>query len=56
MTDLKLYGYKQYFDELSNIYLNKKLPNKIIFSGRKGIGKCYFVNHFINFIIYIYDL
>ena len=38
MNDLKLYGYKQYFDELSNIYLNKKLPNKIIFSGRKGIG------------------
>ena len=30
MTDLKLYGYKQYFDELSNIYLSKKLPNKII--------------------------
>ena len=53
MTDLKLYGYKQYFDELSNIYLNKKLPNKIIFSGRKGIGKCYFVNHFINFILSI---
>ena len=53
MTDLKLYGYKQYFDELSNIYLNKKLPNKIIFSGRKGIGKCHFVNHFINFILSI---
>ena len=53
MTDLKLYGYKQYFDELSNIHLNKKLPNKIIFSGRKGIGKCYFVNHFINFILSI---
>ena len=61
MTDLKLYGYKQYFDELSNIYLNKKLPNKIIFSGRKGIGKCHFVNHFINFILsineeYSYDI
>jgi len=53
MNDLKLYGYKQYFDELSNIYLSKKLPNKIIFSGRKGIGKCYFVNHFINFILSI---
>ena len=25
MTDLKLYGYKQYFDELSSIYLSKKL-------------------------------
>ena len=51
--NLKLLGFESYFKELSQIYLNKNLPNKLIFSGRRGIGKFHFVNHFINYIFSI---
>ena len=47
---LKLFGFKSYFKHLSQIYLDNNLPNKIIFSGLKGIGKHNFVTHFINYI------
>ena len=33
----KLYGIKNYLIELINLYKNKKLPNKILLSGQKGI-------------------
>ncbi len=45
-----LYGYDDFFLYLVNLYNNKKLPNKIIFSGPKGIGKCTFAYHLINYI------
>ena len=46
----KLFGYNSFFLELVNIYKNKKLPNKILFSGKKSIGKATFALHFINYI------
>tara|TARA_Y100000591_G_scaffold151820_1_gene130565 strand:- start:161 stop:1087 length:927 start_codon:yes stop_codon:yes gene_type:complete len=46
----KLYGYESLFYELVNIYNRKRLPNKILFSGKKGIGKSTFALHFINYI------
>ena len=46
----KLYGYKSLFYEFVDIYNRKKLPNKILFSGKKGIGKSTFALHFINYI------
>ena len=49
MTNI-LYGYNQEFDFLVDIYNKKNLPNKILFSGKKGIGKSLFASHFINFI------
>ena len=49
-TNINLYGYNHFFLELVNLYNKKKLPNKIIFSGNKGIGKATFAYHLINYI------
>lgn len=46
----KLFGLNQYFKEFSNLYLSNRLPNKIILSGKKGIGKSTLALHLINFI------
>jgi len=46
----KLIGYNKVFLEMKNLYDNNILPNKIIFSGNKGIGKCTFAYHLINYI------
>jgi len=46
----KIIGYDDLFKRLIDLYNNKKLPNKIIISGQKGIGKSTFVYHFINYI------
>ena len=46
----KLYGYKPNFYELVDIFNRKRLPNKILFSGKKGIGKATFAVHLINYI------
>tara|TARA_B100001029_G_scaffold149287_1_gene130905 strand:- start:285 stop:1220 length:936 start_codon:yes stop_codon:yes gene_type:complete len=48
-----LYGYKSFFLNFVNMYNNNLLPNKIIFSGNKGIGKSTFVYHLINYIFSI---
>ena len=45
-----LHGYDQEFNLLASIYNKKNLPNKILFSGKKGIGKSLLASHFINFI------
>ena len=46
-----LYEHKSLFNELVNLNLQNKLPNKILLSGEKGIGKCTFAYHFINYIL-----
>ncbi len=56
-----LFGHEKIFDKLKNLYLKNKLPNKIILSGEKGIGKCTLAYHLINYILstnedYNYDL
>ena len=50
-TQLNLYEHKKIFDDLSKLYQNDKLPNKIIFSGEKGIGKATLAYHLINFVL-----
>ena len=50
-NQLNLYGLNKDFDELIKLYKNKKLPNKFMFSGRKGIGKCTLAYHLVNFIL-----
>ncbi len=49
-NQLNLYNYNKYFLDLVNLYVDKKLPNKVIFSGKKGIGKATFAYHLINYI------
>ncbi len=44
----KLFGLDKYIDELINLEKNKKLPNKVLLSGQKGIGKSTLAYHFIN--------
>ena len=46
----KLLGFNKFFLNIINLYKNKKLPNKILFSGSKGIGKATFAYHLINYI------
>ena len=42
-------GFNQSFDELIDIYKKNIFPNKILFSGKKGIGKTTFAYHLINY-------
>ena len=56
-----LFGHHEIFDILKKLQLKKKLPNKIILSGEKGIGKCTLAYHLINYILsrnedFSYDL
>tara|TARA_B100001057_G_scaffold155937_1_gene156351 strand:+ start:620 stop:1543 length:924 start_codon:yes stop_codon:yes gene_type:complete len=46
-----LYGHDEIFDILKKLQLKEKLPDKIILSGEKGIGKCTLAYHLINYIL-----
>ncbi len=45
-----LYGYNSLFLELKDLYDKNLLPNKIIFSGNKGIGKTTLAYHLTNYV------
>ncbi len=49
-NNTKLIGYNKIFLNFKNYYDNNNLPNKIIFSGERGIGKSTLVYHLINYI------
>ena len=56
-----LYGMSFYFNEIIKLYDEKKMPNKILFSGKKGLGKSTLAYHIINYILslnedYKYDI
>jgi len=60
-SQLNLFSHKEEFQKLIILYKNNNLPNKILFSGEKGIGKCTLAYHLINYILssnedFIYDL
>ena len=60
-SQLNLYSIDNYLLDLSKLYSNNKLPNKILLSGEKGIGKSTLAYHLINFILsqdedFSYDL
>ena len=40
-----------FFNEIINLYNQKKMPNKILLSGKKGLGKSTLAYHVINFIL-----
>ena len=48
---LNLFGHETQFTNLTGLYANKKLPNKILLSGVKGIGKSTLAYHIVNFIL-----
>ena len=59
-NQLKLFGHETNITHLIDLYLEEKLPNKILLSGEKGIGKSTLAFHLINFILskdeeYSYD-
>jgi len=67
MIDLKpqnqisLFGLDKFFFELINLFEQNRLPNKMLFSGQKGIGKSTMAYHLINYTLskneeYSYDL
>ena len=51
INQIKLYGLGKYLKELINLYKNDNLPNKILLSGQKGLGKSTLAYHLINYIL-----
>jgi len=51
IKQLNLYGYGKYFNSFKNLYKKDKLPNVMLLSGQKGLGKSTFAYHFINFLL-----
>ena len=50
-NQLSLYGHHTTFSSFIDLYKNNKLPNKILLSGEKGIGKSTLAYHIINHIL-----
>ena len=49
--NIKIYGMENFFNELVGLYKQKKIPNKILLSGKKGSGKSTLAYHLINYIL-----
>jgi len=47
----KIYGMENFFNELVGLHKQKKIPNKILLSGKKGSGKSTLAYHLINYIL-----
>ena len=47
----KLYGHEDHIISLIKLHKKNYLPNKILFSGEKGIGKSTLAYHLINYIL-----
>jgi len=50
-AQLKLFGFENYFNFFDKLYNSKKLPNSILLSGPKGIGKSTFAYHLANYLL-----
>ena len=50
-TQINLFGLNNFFLELTNLFDQKKFPNKILLSGEKGSGKCTLAYRIINYIL-----
>ena len=60
INQLNLFGYESYFEFFDKLYRKNKLPNSMLLSGQKGLGKSTFAHHFINHLLskdekYTYD-
>ena len=50
-SNTKLYGMEDYFNEIINLYNDNKMPQKLLLSGKKGVGKATLAYHVINYIL-----
>ena len=50
-TQINLFEHKEVFNQLYKLSINDTLPNKILLSGEKGIGKSTLAYHLINFVL-----
>ena len=46
-----LFGMSFFFNEIISLYNQKKMPNKILLSGKKSLGKSTLAYHIINYIL-----
>jgi len=51
INQTNLYGLDRFISQLVQLYENNNLPNKILLSGQKGLGKSTLAFHFINFVL-----
>jgi len=51
-----IYGFDKIFLNLKNLFDQKKLPNGILLTGQKGIGKCTLAYHLSNYILSINEI
>ena len=49
-NSLNLFGLRENFDFISNLYLKNRLPKVLMLTGNKGSGKATLVNHFLHSI------
>ena len=47
----QIFGMDRFFVELINLYNKRKMPTKILLSGKKGLGKSTLAYHIINYIL-----
>ena len=50
-NQIQLYGLNKYFNEIKKLYDSGKMPNKILYSGKKGVGKSTLAYHIINYVL-----
>ncbi len=48
---MQLFGYEDYFNSFKKLFEKDMMPNSILISGQKGIGKSTFIYHFINYLL-----
>ena len=49
--NIRLYGMNNFFYEITTLYNLKKMPPKILLSGKKGLGKSTLAYHITNYIL-----
>jgi len=49
--NIKIYGMETFFMEIARLHNQKKMPNKILLSGKKGSGKSTLAYHLINYVL-----
>ena len=48
---LRLYGYKDYFQTFIKLFIKNIMPHSILITGPRGIGKSTFVYHIVNYLL-----